>query len=358
MYAGRLSAVLNSKVEYLNQLQVIYTAVEDLAARLRVSKDEIRFVTIEPLPTDEGDFREGSIYRVTLERPFGEDVINEASGLYQSRPGQINPQPYGRYTYTIAVNDPDRIGVAHIQILRLTYFDGSYDEYRYQWGLFIGWIEQYDNNNVHKATISYLNENGLPNTRIQTITHYKYDESVQYTDYYSYGMDDDSPMVTWTITVERKKGVVPNPEVGLLICTFTYVGTIEGQERLDNCVFPDGMYIDYLNDLAQEVWDGNADSNQSIMHFEYLDENGQPTVFNIATTVVYYSDNRLPVAYPGLADPVDIVVNSSMILNDEVSDKLTVEETAQNQPNIPGVTLTSTMVTNNSTEELLASQVN
>ncbi len=280
--------------------KAVDTARNDLIARLRVPITNIK--VLSALPGRAGE------YMVVLGRDLPMTMLETTAG-------QITPQPYGKYTYIIKPTGY-RVGSTEYIVDSVGYFDGSYDRYDYQpvesyWGtiLKIADITQYDGTGQLKAVVSYL-INGYPDDRIQHVTHYEIlngAATVKYVDEYQYYIEEMMPgqqVATSVIRVNRFEGEVRIPESEPL-CVFLYRGQ-RGQERLESCAFADGTRITYSNDLAQAVY--SPSSSVPIMTFRYLDGNGQPTVFNIATTVVYYSDGRLPVAYPGLVDPVGIVI--------------------------------------------------
>ncbi|OGW75277.1 MAG: hypothetical protein A2Z72_00975 [Omnitrophica bacterium RBG_13_46_9] len=292
------------------QDKVINTAITDLARRLRVPEGEID--NNYPIII-EGGVR--SVYKVTLKHQYYlYRILNGAN-----TEGAITPQPYGTYTYYVRVNGPiyrddgmaiEIVGVPKYQILKLEYFDGSYDTYHYNQYYMIDRIEQYDNAGSHKATIQYLKpdwtQGVFPQTRIDTVVHYETIDGVKrvkYVDRYEYlawqsqgGTGSGS-----VIIVKRYRGDV-YIEGAQPLCIFCYEGQ-PGLEKLVRCTFADGTLITYSDNLAREVFAKGANTEQPIMRFRYeMDKYG-----NILSTTVIYADGR-SAEFKGLADPVDIVV--------------------------------------------------
>jgi hypothetical protein len=278
----------------LESTKIRDVAIKDLAARLRVSDEELTRVPPVVAPSPDAS----NVFTVILQRPL--PIIIEG---VTSPSGRITPQPYGTYTYTIATHDIVNSVTPPIQILRVDYADGSHDEYHY-FGSLVSRIEQFDSNGNSAATIIY-NEPGAAEMvgRIRMVIHNDMTASpgelkVKYTDLYVYREGE--------IDVYRYKGqisiIFEDPSnAGDLVCKYHYSGPA-GLERLEFCAFPDRTIITYRDDIAQEVRDLNGNV---IMRFAYeVVEN------NTIYTHVYDGNGNEIVGLggKGLIDPVDVVV--------------------------------------------------
>ena len=234
---------------------------------------------------------------------------------------QITPQPFGTYTYTIRATGYG-VGSTQLVIDKVGYFDGSFDTYHYEQVeslqgtlLKLAWIDQFDNDGVHKATISYLNSNGYPQDRVQKVTYYETVngvECVKYVDEYQYlsviGIDGSQTL--YTIEVGRYEGEI-RISGALPVCTFRYEGTVQGQERLVRCTFSDGTYITYDNDLAQNVYTPSGIRTMSFMYHYDAQAGG---IVETQVTMYGGGTGTAPVVrmYKGLADPIWVMANNAI----------------------------------------------